>query len=93
MQQIRAPLPLYIPLNTSAAACVSATKTTVPSSPGKPLFNVSTDRVGQYTALFVFLFLSFLSQIAQLLRFFALFLILTTHKCLNIAFSVFTHIT
>lgn len=44
MQQIRAPLPLYIPLNTSAAACVSATKTTVPSSHGKPLFNVSTDR-------------------------------------------------
>ena len=66
MQKIRAQLLLYIPLNTSAVVCVSATKTTVPSSHGKLLFRAATDRVDQQAALSTLLFSCFLSQMAQL---------------------------
>lgn len=68
MQQIRAQLLLYIPTNTSAAASVSATKTTVPSSHGKLLFRAAADRAGQHAAPSAFWVSGFLSLLAQLLH-------------------------
>lgn len=41
MRQIRARSLLYIPANTSAAACVSVAETTVPSFLGKLLFRAA----------------------------------------------------
>lgn len=72
---------LYIPLNTSAVVCVSATKTTVPSSHGKLLFRAATDRIDQHAPLSTLLFSCSLSQLPQLLllsdavyfRFFAVY--------------------
>lgn len=66
MQQIRAQLLLYIPLNISAVACVSITEATVPSSHGKLLFRAATDRVDQQAALSIPLLLFSPSQPAQL---------------------------
>lgn len=68
MQQIRAQLLLYIPTNASAAASVSVTKTTVPSSHGKLLFRAATDKADQQAAPSTFWVSCFLSLLAQLLH-------------------------
>lgn len=53
MQKIRAQFMPYIPINTSVVASVSATKSPVPSSPGKLHFKAATDRVHSFLLLFL----------------------------------------
>ena len=77
MLQIKARLLLYIPVNTSAAACVSATKTTVPSSHRKLQFSAAPDRVDHPAALSdLILMLSLWKQISSSFSMLFVFIIL-----------------